>query len=114
MEQVCAFVRETTCFSMLILRSAFCIDDPQNQPLADWYGIVMGTSHEEPMMRSIPVEWDLFGNGTAWDYSTNQQRIYQFWVVGAERAAPYEGIFTIGMRGDGDCKRFALCNSSKR
>ena len=82
--------------------SAFCIDDPQNQPLADWYGIVMGTSHEEPMMRSVPVEWDLFSNGTAWDYSTNQERVYNFWVVGAERAAPYEGVFTIGMRGDGD------------
>ena len=82
--------------------SAFCIDDPQNQPLADWYGIVMGTSHEEPMMRSVPVEWNLFGNGTAWDDATNQQRVYDFWKVGAERARPYEGVFTIGMRGNGD------------
>ena len=81
--------------------SAFCIDDPQNQPLADWYGIVMGTSHEEPMMRSVPVEWNLFGNGTAWDYGTNQQAVYNFWKVGAERARPYEGVFTIGMRGNG-------------
>ncbi len=62
--------------------SAFGVDDSQNQPLADWFGIVMGTryinftlhaicppnaneivSHEEPMMRSIPVEWGLFGQG---------------------------------------------------
>ncbi|OCH92535.1 hypothetical protein OBBRIDRAFT_726547 [Obba rivulosa] len=79
--------------------SAFCVDDDQNQPLADWYGIVMGTSHEEPMMRSIPVEWSLFGVGP-WDYGVNMQNIYNFWVVGAERAKPYEGIFTMGMRGD--------------
>ncbi|KAM5532521.1 hypothetical protein V8D89_013808 [Ganoderma adspersum] len=81
--------------------SAFCVDDDQNQPLADWYGIVMGTSHEEPMMRSLPPEWSLFGKGP-WDYSTNQQNVYNFWKAGAERARPYEGVFTMGMRGSGD------------
>ena len=54
-------------------------------------------------MRSIPVEWGLFGIGP-WNYSTNAQNVYNFWVVGAERAKPYEGIYTVGMRGDGDCK----------
>ncbi|KAI0742887.1 hypothetical protein C8Q80DRAFT_1191287 [Daedaleopsis nitida] len=81
--------------------SAFNVDDTQNQPLADWFGIVMGTSHEEPMMRSVPVEWNLFGQG-AWDYGSNQQNVYDFWKVGVERAKPYEGVFTIGMRGNGD------------
>ncbi|TFY67375.1 hypothetical protein EVG20_g3969 [Dentipellis fragilis] len=81
--------------------SAFNVDDPLNQPLADYYGIVMGTSHEEPMMRSIPVEWGLFGTGP-WDYSVNNKTIYQFWVQGAERARPYESLYTMGMRGDGD------------
>ena len=55
------------------------------------------------MMRSIPVEWGLFGIGP-WNYSTNAQNVYNFWVVGAERAKPYEGIYTVGMRGDGDCE----------
>ncbi|KZT03278.1 glycoside hydrolase family 115 protein [Laetiporus sulphureus 93-53] len=81
--------------------SAFGVDDTLNQPLANWYGIVMGTSHEEPMMRSIPVEWTLFGVGP-WDYSTNAQNIYDFWVVGADRGKPYENVWTVGMRGDGD------------
>ncbi|KAJ4484122.1 hypothetical protein C8J55DRAFT_535358 [Lentinula edodes] len=81
---------------------AFCVDDPLNQPLADMFGIVMGTSHEEPMMRSIPVEWSLFGDGP-WDYNVNAQNIYNFWVQGIQRAKPYEGLYTIGMRGDGDC-----------
>ncbi|KAG7441243.1 uncharacterized protein BT62DRAFT_1046282 [Guyanagaster necrorhizus] len=80
---------------------AFAVDDPENQPLADVYGIVMGTSHEEPMARSTPVEWDLFGTGD-WNYSTNSANIYQFWVEGVERAKPYETIYTIGMRGAGD------------
>ncbi|PBK61129.1 hypothetical protein ARMSODRAFT_674974 [Armillaria solidipes] len=40
--------------------SAFAVDDSENQRLADVYGIVMGTSHEEPMARSTPVEWNLF------------------------------------------------------
>ncbi|OBZ74779.1 hypothetical protein A0H81_05486 [Grifola frondosa] len=65
--------------------SAFGIDDAQNQALADWWGIVMGTSHEEPIMRSTPVEWDLFGSGP-WDYGVNAQNIYNFWVVGANRS----------------------------
>ena len=60
----------------------------------------MGTSHEEPCMRSIPVEWTLFGNGT-WDYGENQENVYEFWKAGIERARPYENVITIGMRGAG-------------
>ncbi|KAF9221732.1 glycoside hydrolase family 115 protein [Gyrodon lividus] len=83
------------------MRTAFAVDDPSNQYWADFYGIVMGTSHEEPIMRSTPVEWNIFGSGP-WDYSLNQQNIYDFWVVGAERGKLYENIYTVGMRGAGD------------
>ena len=69
--------------------------------MADWYGIVMGTSHEEPLMRSTPVEWDLLGTGP-WDYSVNAQNIYNYWVEGAERSKNYENMITIGMRGAGE------------
>lgn len=78
------------------------MDDAQNQALADLYGIVMGTSHEEPMMRSIPIEWNLFGTGP-WDYTANNETIYEFWVQGAERARPFENMWTVGMRGNGTC-----------
>ncbi|KAJ8073009.1 hypothetical protein PM082_019877 [Marasmius tenuissimus] len=81
--------------------SAFCVDDEQNQPLADYYGIVMGTSHQEPMMRSSPNEFHVFGKGD-WNYHTNKDVIYQYWVEGAQRAKPYESLFTVGMRGEGD------------
>lgn len=80
--------------------SAFGIDDHQNQALADWFGVVMGTSHEEPMMRSTPVEWDLFGSGI-WDYESNAENIYAYWVNGTERSKTYENVFTVGMRGAG-------------
>ncbi|KAF8889120.1 hypothetical protein BD779DRAFT_1662212 [Infundibulicybe gibba] len=80
---------------------AFAIDDSQNQPLADWYGIVMGTSHQEPMMRSTPIEFNLFGSGP-WDYTTNAPEIMEYWLNGTERAKPFESVYTIGMRGFGD------------
>jgi hypothetical protein len=78
----------------------FNVDDPRNQALADQYGVVMGTSHTEPMMRSTK-EWNVFGNGT-WDWSTNNESVYPFLVEGAERSKPYEGVLTMGMRGSGD------------
>ncbi|KAI0693088.1 hypothetical protein C8T65DRAFT_668723 [Cerioporus squamosus] len=62
--------------------AAFNLDDTANQILADWYGI-----------------WNLLGVGE-WDYSTNQQNVYNFWKGGVERARPYEGVYTIGMRGN--------------
>jgi hypothetical protein len=48
--------------------SMFNVDDPRSQNMADAYGIVMGTSHTEPMMRSTK-EWNEFGNGT-WSWAT--------------------------------------------
>lgn len=58
------------------------------------------------MTRSTPVEWNLFGTGP-WDYSVNSEAIYDFWLNGTERARPYENIYTVGMRGDGDRTYFA-------
>ncbi|KAJ7071945.1 hypothetical protein C8F01DRAFT_1101940 [Mycena amicta] len=81
--------------------SAFGVDDPLNQFMADYYGIVMGTSHEEPMMRSIPVEWNLFGIGP-WDYGANPANVNAFWVNGTIRSKNFENVWTIGMRGNGD------------
>lgn len=80
--------------------NAFNDDDPKNQALADEYGIVMGTSHHEPMMRA-DKEWNRYGEGE-WEYSTNRDNIYKFWQEGAQRAEPYESLFTMGMRGQED------------
>ena len=84
--------------------SAFNMDDIENPRLADEYGIVMGTSHHEPMLRS-KVEWDrtkkYFGN-SEWNYVTNKAGLQEFWKQGLERNKNYESILTMGMRGDGD------------
>ncbi|KAH8822674.1 hypothetical protein DL96DRAFT_1714124 [Flagelloscypha sp. PMI_526] len=81
--------------------ACFAVDDPLNQPLADYFGIVMGTSHQEPMARSSPNEWNLYGSGP-WNYTSNAANVYKYFQEGAERAKPYETLFTVGMRGSGD------------
>ncbi|WP_242138963.1 glycosyl hydrolase 115 family protein [Sphingomonas sp. TREG-RG-20F-R18-01] len=84
--------------------NAFAVDDPANARLAEDYGIVMGTSHHEPMMRAHK-EWtdnrQHYGNGE-WNYATNRPAVQKFFAEGIERNAHNEVIVTIGMRGDGD------------
>ncbi|MEN0036589.1 MAG: glycosyl hydrolase 115 family protein [Cellvibrio sp.] len=80
--------------------NAFSDDDPHNMILADEYGIVMSTSHHEPMMRA-DKEWNRYGKGP-WEYSKNPENLYNFWVDGAKRNKPYESIYTLGMRGQQD------------
>ena len=80
--------------------SAFYEDDPLNGKLADEYGIVMGTSHHEPMMRAFQ-EWQRHGVGP-WDYSTNATNLDAFWEYGIQRGRNWESTITIGMRGNGD------------
>lgn len=90
---------------------AFNDDDPQNKILADEMGIVMGTSHHEPMTRAQD-EWhrNTAGGvtGGKWDYATNAANLRAFWRGGIERMLSkgdgkgYESLVTVGMRGDGD------------
>jgi hypothetical protein len=80
--------------------NAFNEDDPLNPKLADEWGIVMGTSHHEPMLRA-QQEWKRHGEGP-WDYSKNEEVLKKFWTEGVERNKNYESIITLAMRGDGD------------
>jgi hypothetical protein len=84
--------------------NAFNEDDPENPRIADEYGIVMGTSHHEPIMRA-QKEWgnhrSEYGNGE-WNYKTNEAGLKKFWEDGLERNKKYEQIITMAMRGDGD------------
>ncbi len=81
--------------------NAFYDDDPQNGVLADEMGIVMSTSHHEPMARA-QQEWKRHGNGGEWDYSKNKKGLQEFWRGGMERTKDWETVVTIAMRGDGD------------
>ena len=80
--------------------SAFNEDDPLNPKLADEYGIVMSTSHHEPMLRA-QQEWKRHGTGP-WDYTKNADVLRAFWTEGIGRNRNYESIITLAMRGDGD------------
>lgn len=79
---------------------AFYDDDPESPKLANEYGIVIGTSHHEPMMRAHD-EWRRYGSG-AWNYETNEKALKEFWKEGVQRMNAYESVVTVGMRGDGD------------
>lgn len=79
---------------------AFFDDDAANGPLADELGIVMSTSHHEPIGRA-QAEWHRYGSGP-WDYTKNTDVLTDFWTKGMERNKNWETIVTIGMRGDGD------------
>ena len=81
---------------------AFYADDPENLKTADAMGIMMGTSHHEPMARNHQeYARDRKGWG-AWNYSTNKENLDRFFREGIERMKGTDDIVTIGMRGDGD------------
>lgn len=95
---------------------AFYADDPANSRTADDMGIIVGTSHHEPMCRS-QKEWhghsdnpnveaqdskSRISAGGKWDYTTNQAALDAFWAGGVRRNRNTEDVVTVGMRGDGD------------
>jgi hypothetical protein len=102
---------------------AFAEDDPQNHATATAYGVIMGTSHEAPMMRGIE-EWnrhavaavrdssgniitpghDPYGGTGEWSFRRNGDAIRAYWADGIRRMTNenFDGIVTIGMRGNGD------------
>ncbi|MDO7845585.1 glycosyl hydrolase 115 family protein [Hymenobacter sp. M29] len=80
--------------------NAFNDNDKLSPVLADEYGIVMGTSHHEPMLRA-QQEWKRYGHGP-WNYQTNDTTLRRFWRQGIRNMGRHESIVTVGMRGDGD------------
>ena len=83
--------------------NAFNEDDTENPRLADEYGIVMGTSHQEPMVRS-QQEWDrrYYKSIGHWNYHKYPDTLANFWREGIRRNKNYESIVTLGLRGAND------------
>ena len=73
------------------------------EKLAAKYGIVIGTSHCEPLMRNTNGEWKHVGKGE-YNYATNKEQVKTFWVDRLKEVSKYENIYTIGMRGVHDGK----------
>lgn len=87
----------------------FYVDDTTNAEWADEYGIAMGTSHQEPMARSHPNEWNIQNPPLGdWNFTTNAANITEFWTESTQRAKPFETVFTLGMRGNGDRALFSI------
>ena len=102
---------------------AFAEDDPANHATATAYGVVMGTSHEAPMLRGIE-EWnrhavpavrdkngtivtpghDPYGGTGEWSFVHNADALKAYWTDGIRRMVDQniEGVVTLGMRGNGD------------
>lgn len=83
--------------------NAFNEDDAENSKLADEFGIVMGTSHQEPMLRA-QKEWDRRHQKAlgSWNYYKYPEVLQDFWRAGIRRNKNYESIITIGLRGADD------------
>jgi len=83
--------------------NAFNEDDTNDPVLADEYGIVMGNSHQEPMLRA-QKEWDRRYQRTlgSWNYARYPDVVENFWREGIKRNKNFESIITIGLRGAND------------
>lgn len=82
--------------------AAFYANDPLNSSLADEMGIIIGTSHHEPMARNHQEYARNRKEYGAWNYQTNKEGIDRFFREGIQRMKGKEEVVTIAMRGDGD------------
>ena len=69
-----------------------------NKEMADSFGILIGTSHCEPLLRNNVAEWDHAKCG-AYNYITNREQVQQYWIERLKEVKGSEEFFTIGMRG---------------
>ena len=86
-----------------------------NKEVADKYGIYIGTSHCEPMMRNTNGEWKRDGKGE-YDYVNNSENVRLFWEERVKEVAGYDNLYTLGMRGvhDGAMKGAKTVNEQKQ
>ncbi len=73
-------------------------------------GIVMGTSHHEPLFRAgeefshLMTDSNDKGYGKDWSYHANPRGLYEFWSDGVKRNCDFPSLVTIGIRGERDSK----------
>lgn len=71
--------------------------DRRNAELADAYGIVMSSSHAEPMLRNNVGEWT--APHEDYNYRTNREGVLAYWEERVRTNATFENVYTLGMRG---------------
>ena len=95
-----------------------------NKEIADSFGILIGTSHCEPLLRNNVAEWNVFVKSNeqsearfdyamarkgrmksnvkergAYNYITNREAVKKYWADRLKQVKGSEEFFTIGMRG---------------
>ncbi len=73
---------------------------PESQKMADKWGIMITTSHCEPLLfnNAAPSEWDKARDGE-WNYETNSATILKKLDDRIRETANFNNIYTMGMRG---------------
>lgn len=69
-----------------------------NKEVADSCGIIIGSSHCEPLLRNNVGEWDKKHHGE-WNYAHNHKHMQQYWEQRLKEAVGQECIYTLGLRG---------------
>jgi hypothetical protein len=70
---------------------------PENKDLADAYGVIMGSSHAEPMLRNNVGEWR--APAAEYNYVANRDGVLGYWAERIRENGRYENVYTLGMRG---------------
>lgn len=72
----------------------------ESKVVADEYGIIMTTSHCEPLLfnNAAKSEWDSKRDGE-WNYAKNKEVILKKMDDRVSEASPFENIYTMAMRG---------------
>jgi hypothetical protein len=85
--------------AMHTLTGAF-YSHPESKVAADEYGIIITTSHCEPLLfnNAALSEWDSKRDGE-WNYAKNRDVILKKMDDRVREASPYENIYTVAMRG---------------
>lgn len=96
-------LRANTCWPAMHRATYPFFLTPGNKEMADDYGIYIGTSHCEPMLRNANGEWQKEGQGE-YDYVNNSRNVYRFWEKRVADVAEGDNIYTLGMRGIHDGK----------
>jgi len=69
-----------------------------NREMAASYGLVRASSHAEMMTRTNIREWDEKTQGQ-YNYLSNKREVLRYWHEAVKKAAPFETMYTLGMRG---------------
>ncbi|MGC4073985.1 MAG: glycosyl hydrolase 115 family protein [Nibricoccus sp.] len=84
----------------------------KNKEVADAYGVVMGSSHAEPMLRNNVDEWKAPEHD--YDYIANRKGVLSYWEERVASNARFENVYTLGMRGIHDSRMIGPRDNAER